>query len=160
MHLASIDTKAIEVTDLPPHPHNTTVSNYAECKGNHLHKSLASVAGCCRRAEGMTTNSSLLQHTCVCYNMQTRMHRKGNRENEVNASADKAIHLSRKHAHRFLAFATHMCVCNLYGNVLVQPHTHTPTITGTTVTMQSWLYAAFNVGKNTWNTSQIPQPDA
>ena len=159
MHLASIDTKATEVTDLPPHPHNTTVSNYAECKGNHLHKSLASVAGCCWRAEGMTTNSSLLQHTCVCY-MQTRMHRKGNRENEVNASADKAIHLSRKHAHRFLAFATHMCVCNLYGNVLVQPHTHTPTMTDTTVTMHSWLYAAFNVGKNTWNTSQIPQPDA
>ena len=72
----------------------------------------------------MTTNSSLLQHTCVCY-MQTRMHRKGNHENEVNASANKANHLSRKHAHRFLAFETHMCVCNLYGNMLVQPHTHT-----------------------------------
>ena len=125
MHLASIDTKATEVTDLPPHPHNTTVSNYAECKGNHLHKSLASVAGCCRRAEGMTTNSSLLQHTCVCKKMQTRMHRKGNRENEVNASANKANHLSRKHAHRFFAFATHMCVYNLYGNVFVQPHTRT-----------------------------------
>ena len=106
--------------------------------------------------EGLTTDSWLSQHTCVCAMIY------GYRENEINASASKANHLSRKHAHRFLAFETHTCVCNLYGNVFVQPHTHThtPTDTGTTVTMQSWLYAAFNACENTWNTSQIPQPDA
>ena len=68
--------------------------------------------------EGLTTDSWLSQHTCVCAMIY------GYRENEINASASKANHLSRKHAHRFLAFETHTCVCNLYGNVFVQPHTH------------------------------------